>query len=310
LFDGTQSISEKKIYQYESGYPCGIDIVNVLWENDLGGIDSYQFINPVETRDVERVNQQKNQYRYFGGDYTDIQKNVYNQTDRIVDSNLNSTYKMWTKPLTDDENNWISGLLHTKNIFIELVNRRIYPVNLVETSYVIERGKFNVTAPIQSEWSLKVNRDYINAETIIGDKDSVVPTTSTTTTTTTSAPTTTTSTTTTTTTGPTTTTTSTTTTTTTQGGLTYSFFIYGSNNPSDACNGILGGAHTIYSDSFTYPESGQIYYDSAGQLFTPGARGIGDFSYWSSNIYGNGCYYGYFSSGQFTVVGFCSPCYP
>lgn len=305
LFNGSATASEKKIYDYEPGYPCGIDIVNILWENNLGGIDSYQFVNPIETREVERITQEKNIYRYFNADYTDIQKNVYNQREKIIDTNLNANYRMWTKPLTDSENNWIAGLLHSKNVFIELSNRRIYPVNLVETSYTIERGKFNPTAPIQSEWTFKVNKDYITSETILGDKQPVLPpppsttttTTSTTTTTTTSnLPTTTT----------TTTTTSTTTTTTTIGGLTYSFYIYGSNNPSDSCEGLNGSAFLVYSPTWTELVSGEFYYDASGNPFPY----WNIYSYWSANIYANGCLYGYFSSsGQWNQSGRCQFCY-
>jgi len=202
------TVSEVKTYSYDC-LPCEIDMVNILWENDLGGIDSYQFIQPLESRDVERTTIEKSEYDYNSNlDYVDIEGDIYNQRERIINVNLNSTHRMWTKPLTDTENLWLAGLLHSKNVWLELNSGRIYPVSLVETNYTIERTKYNNTQLLQTQWTFKIVGDYIVSEDIIAS-DYVIPTTTTTTTTSTTTTTTTIAGTTTTTTLPMTTTTTT-----------------------------------------------------------------------------------------------------
>jgi hypothetical protein len=109
-------ISEKKWFKYTASPDCGQDIVNIFWENELGGIDTYQFIQPVETRDVERFQIKKNPYQYDpSGTYADREQMVYNQEERVIHNNLNSSWQMWTRVMTTDENRWIAGLVHSRN---------------------------------------------------------------------------------------------------------------------------------------------------------------------------------------------------
>lgn len=189
--------------------PCGVDVMNVIWVNKLGGLDSHQFLAPIESREATRTSYVKGIYNY------DRSSNVLYNSEEVINVSLNSTYKLWSNWLTDDESYWIAEILESKQVYIEMNDeyRSLYPVVLVDTNYTINKRKYNKSEPLQAQFTFKVTGDCISNTFL----DSITTTTtSTTTTTTTIAPTTTTSTTTTTTTGTfSTTTTSTTTTTTT-----------------------------------------------------------------------------------------------
>ena len=177
-------IAGPQYYSYEAGTPCNIELVNVLWENNLGGIDSYQFVNPIETRDVTRTYLRKNSYQFNEtGDYLDIADDIFNQQERIINSVLETKWKMWTKPLTDDENNWLAGLLNSRNVWIEVESGRIYPVSLVETSYTINQNKYQ-NELVQSEWTFKIMDDLLKTENLIAGTQATTTTSTTTTTTT------------------------------------------------------------------------------------------------------------------------------
>jgi len=175
-------ISDAKYFRYVDA-KCNLEIVNVLWENNLGGIDSYQFQSPLEERDVERITIRKNEFYYDSNlNYVDERDDIFNQRTKVVSSNLKSRYKLWTAPLSDLENEWIAGLLDSRNVWIELNDGRLYPVTLAETNYTINIKKYVRNEYIQSQWTFEITEDYINKSDLLA---SDVVTTSTTTTTTT-----------------------------------------------------------------------------------------------------------------------------
>lgn len=158
--------SNVKFYKKEP-VECRLDTMNVVWVNKMGGIDSYQFVNKVETKSAERVVMNRSIYSYDSQlNYTERRDNILNVSDEVIHINNNSTYKLWTKPLTDDEAYWLSGLLESKQIFIELKDeeRSLYPVVLVESNYEIKRQLFNRASPLQVQFSFKVNGDLIPRE--------------------------------------------------------------------------------------------------------------------------------------------------
>jgi hypothetical protein len=260
-------ISEKKFFKYTPDPDCGQDIVNIFWENELGGIDSYQFIQPVETRTVERFQIKKNPWQYdVSGTYDDREQMVYNQEERVIHNNLNTTWQMWTRVMTTEENSWIGGLVHSRNWWVELKNGRVYPCTLVESTYRIENQKYLTNQRIQSQWTFNFVDELIRDGQIYAGTASIPTTTSTTTTTTTVATTTTTSTSTETTTsaGTTTTTTSTSTETTTVATY-YEFTGCGrGTSTSEACTDAVTFNRTFWSDCSTLASGCTIYVDDSG----------------------------------------------
>lgn len=268
--------SQVKWYLYEDPVDCSLELVNVLWENNLGGIDCYQFVQPVEERSVERAIIENYPYGYdANGVFTDITNSVFAQNERIINVNLNSQFTCWTKGLTNEENNWIAGLLSSRNVWVELNDSRIYPVALVETNYKINKKQYDRLNVLQSQWTFRVINEYIDnpdilAGTVVTGVDSTTTTSTTTTTTTSGSGTTTTTTTgsgttTTTTTQPTTTTTSTTTTTTT-----FSEFTGGgrASTAIDACNDASTNDRTFFSNCSSINIGCYIYTTSTGTPLT------------------------------------------
>lgn len=153
-------VSERKYFSYKP-IPCNQELINILWENQLGGIDSYQFTSPLESLEAERSTIERGIYDYRNGSYIDYEDNIYNQQESIINVNVSSNIKCWTKSLSDDENTWLSELLLSKNVWIELNNGFVYPVSIQETSYTINRRRY-IKEPLQSQWTFKIIGDYIN----------------------------------------------------------------------------------------------------------------------------------------------------
>ena len=253
------TVSEVRCFKYQPEPDCGLDIVNILWQNKLGGIDSYQFIQPVETKNVERFQILRNPYQYDSSyNYADISNNIYNDRERVIHNNPSTNWQMWTRVLTQDENNWIAGILQSRGWYIELKNGRVYPVTLAETSYQVRVQDYIRGERLQSQFTFNIVDQYIGDGQIYAGTVSIPTTTTTTTTTTTS-------TTTTTTTEPTTTTTTTSTTTTTTTAPLTEFPGSGrGNSTSEACSDAVANSRTFYSNCSTINVGCTIYTDSAG----------------------------------------------
>lgn len=256
------TVSEVKYFKYEPEPDCGLDIVNILWQNSLGGIDSYQFIQPVQTRNVERFNIVRNPYQYdASGYYADNYNNIYHDRERVIHNNPSSEWKMWTRVMTDAENNWIAGILTAKNWWIELKNGRVYPCQLVESTYTINKQSYQLSERLQSQFTFRVLDEFIEDGQIYAGMVSIPTTTSTTTTTTTIATTTTT-----------TTSTSTSTSTTTETTTVVTYYEFAGcgrgNTTGDACLDAGGFFRTFYSNCSTINVGCQIYTDNTGTKLT------------------------------------------
>jgi len=161
--DGTTTVSNPRTYKIDT-VPCFLELKNIIWINQVGGIDSYQFVNPVETRNVERSNIQKNTYNYDSNlNYTDREDGILNPNIVDINLNLNSTYRMYTRPMSNDELYWLGGILESEQIFIEIEEdgKSLYPVSLVESSYEIQSSRYKKDSLIQPQFTFKITGDAV-----------------------------------------------------------------------------------------------------------------------------------------------------
>lgn len=134
--------SESRTYIYGK-QECNYEYLNLLWVNDLGGVDSYQFINPHETINIkDRFTIKKNIGGIYDGVYTDISNGVYNPSEVIINNTTTGTVSVLSEPLKDAEAYWFVGLFKSKQVFLELPNYLLVPVMLLNTSYQIPRLKY------------------------------------------------------------------------------------------------------------------------------------------------------------------------
>lgn len=182
IFSDTTPVSESRHYIKEDA-PCKVEIMNVCWINRIGGLDSYQFIAPLEIRDATRTTINKNDYKMDSKyNYNDRVNNVMYPSEEVIDSIVDSSYKVWTKPLSNEESYWLGELLESKQIFIQLQDefRTLYPVVITDTSYAINKLAYSRNTPMQTQFTFKVTGSELSFSFLTAE-----PTTSTTTTTTT-----------------------------------------------------------------------------------------------------------------------------
>ncbi len=174
-FKSSATASNTVTYNYNE-LPCNVELINIIWVNRLGGIDCYQFRAPLETRDVERTTIQKDEWDWNDSltEYVDREGGVLNPKEEIIDIKANSSVRMWTDKLTDAESYWLGELLESKQVFMQLTDvneswdetsgiaiASLYPVSIAETSYQINRGRYETTQPVQAQFTFKVVGDVI-----------------------------------------------------------------------------------------------------------------------------------------------------
>lgn len=160
------TISEIKTYKYQPDI-CHLEYVNILFTNSIGGVDSYQFINPQESLSVEKLKISKNNIN-LDSSTPYITNGVYNPIDQTYHSVGKSGIKVWTKELSDDESGWLTELVMSKNIYVELTDGSLVPVQLINTNYDIRKKKYVRSELNQYQFEFSFSEDYIPALSTAG----------------------------------------------------------------------------------------------------------------------------------------------
>ena len=126
-------LSEKRYFKYQDT-PCNLDLVNILFTNSQGGVDSIQLVNPQSSVAVSKLSIKKNNIN-LNADNVYETNGVYNTNDLTYDTTSKASFKVWTKTLSDEQANWLVELVNSKNIYVVLNTGELVPVQLKTTSF-------------------------------------------------------------------------------------------------------------------------------------------------------------------------------
>lgn len=139
---GNELMSEERIYQFES-LPCNLKPVNVYWLNMYGVIDTYQFVNPENSLDVNRTTIKVNPFKTNSfGRSVDYDGDVFNLVDKILAVSPTQTIKLYTRDLSDLEAIWISGILTCKQALVKAAIGLFIPVLTGDTSISLTERRY------------------------------------------------------------------------------------------------------------------------------------------------------------------------
>lgn len=162
-FEGVTA-SEVKYYKYED--VC-VDKCNIFWANRLGGIDSYQFINPTDTLETERFDYKTYPYGYNSNmiwdTYSDGQ---YRPNTVTISTKKSQTINVWSKPLTDDEARWLADIIYSKKSWVETADG-IYPIVIDEKTFKIGRNKYTRDDVVLVNLNFTIDGDFIDINNIV-----------------------------------------------------------------------------------------------------------------------------------------------
>lgn len=164
-------VSENRLYKYKE-LGCRLEPVNMLFANSLGGVDSYQFVNPQETISVTKVTANKNTFKIDGGvyrDYTGSTVPVFNTNEEVINVSTNANYVANSKILTDAETYWLQELFISDSVYVELLNPNdlaLVPVTVKDTSYNIKRQKWNKSDFNNIQVNYTFTGDYIPSKVV------------------------------------------------------------------------------------------------------------------------------------------------
>lgn len=143
LVNGSGAVlSEVKTYTCVN-LPCNYELVNVIWKNKIGGVNSYTFINPKETKSVKRSSFQTNKYK----DYSISANGIINNSEKTYNVSQLSDYTVNSPILNDWEYVYLTDMLSSEQVYIELSDGSFYPIELTTTSAEVKRKKYSTTAP-------------------------------------------------------------------------------------------------------------------------------------------------------------------
>jgi len=107
-------------------------------------IDCYQFINPEINYNVTRTTASLNPYKVNAlGKLTDYTDSTFNVIDEITNITSSETITLNTKDLSDDESTWLSGILSSPQVFIQLKDGYPYiPVQVTDTTINLKKRRY------------------------------------------------------------------------------------------------------------------------------------------------------------------------
>lgn len=167
LYGGSVRVSKTRTYIVDEDYDCAYDKVNILWENYEGGIDTYTFINPRETKNVTRQTMRLN-------GYSESINNVFENLSQVVSSTVESTYRLTTLGLSDEVYRALSNMIGTENAYVELGNGALWGIVLDNTSVEVKRRKYE-TSLLRFDLQFKSipNLDLINRGSVLIEPDAM-----------------------------------------------------------------------------------------------------------------------------------------
>lgn len=137
---GGNEVSQVRTYKYKKR-PCHLIPINIYWINQYGVLESYQFHNPEYSLDVTRHTLKKSPYSIIDNQIVNYEGNVFNTQNEILKVNPSLKVKVYTRDLSDVESKWLSRIVTSKQIYIQ-VSDMIIPVLLIDSSYSMMRRKF------------------------------------------------------------------------------------------------------------------------------------------------------------------------
>jgi hypothetical protein len=155
----TGILSEKQYYKYCEA-ECNINYMNVLFTNSLGGLDSVQMVEPQITNSGEKKSIKRNNLN-IDSTTPYVTSGVFNKQIDIYNVVPSTTVKAFTKQLTDEESDWLVELFNSKEVYIELSNGQLLPVEVMNNNYSIQKRKYNNKDLIQIQVEFKLPEYFV-----------------------------------------------------------------------------------------------------------------------------------------------------
>lgn len=154
-------LTETKNYVYQDT-DCNLEYVNIAFTNSIGGIDSYQFINPQQSLVITKLKVKKDNLN-LDSSTPYLTNGIYNESDKTYHTSSKTNFKVYTKTLSDSESNWLTELVNSKNIWLELTDGNLLPIQLETSSYTIQKKKYTREDVNQYQFEFSLSDNYLPA---------------------------------------------------------------------------------------------------------------------------------------------------
>lgn len=122
---------------------CNTTTVNLIFENQHGGMDTISLLNPTENLNVIRNTIKVNPYSIIDGVYTNQTGGIYNHTDRIISTTSESEYTVVSDYVSNEVAAWMPELVKSKKVLLVLPSGRLLPVKMIDTNLKIQTTKYS-----------------------------------------------------------------------------------------------------------------------------------------------------------------------
>lgn len=175
--ENDNELSVKRRYNYQS-LPCHLTPANIIFINQYGALDTIQLYNPISNLSVTRQTVKNNPYKVSNDEVVDYNGDIFNVIDEIININPKQEIRLSTGILNDNQLKWLSNLLTSEQIILQVFDELYVPVLLNETSYDMINRKYQ-QEPNVKQFSFNLSDGFtpdflfINAPTVLPSIESV-----------------------------------------------------------------------------------------------------------------------------------------
>lgn len=156
IIDSTSATkSEVRTYHYQK-LPCHLFPVNIIWLNKFGVYDTIQLYQPEETFSATKSSIKLNPYKKDDTmDITNYSGNAFNVVEQVINSTSERSVKLNTAVLSNSEQASLSGIVNSKQIYLQVDEDLFVPVVLADSSFNL-RSTNTLTEPNIKQLSFKL----------------------------------------------------------------------------------------------------------------------------------------------------------
>lgn len=156
--DLNNDLSIQRRYYYDN-IPCHLTPLNVIFVNQFGVLDTVQFYNPINSLSVSRQTMKRNPYVNTAGTPSDYNDHIFNVIDEILTTNPKQQTKVSTGILDDRTLTWLSNILISEQIVLQVHQDLYIPILLSDNNYEIIEQKYQ-TEPNVKQFTFTLSEGF------------------------------------------------------------------------------------------------------------------------------------------------------
>lgn len=134
------------------------ETLNVFWLNEIGGIDSMEFVNPTYSNGVEHFTIGRGE---LNQDYTDVNGGLYANDTVTYGKKTSTSITAHTWNMSDNDSDLLASMVVSKQIYVQLPDGNYTPARIMSTTYEAKKQRYTTGSMIQDAFTFNLSKNIL-----------------------------------------------------------------------------------------------------------------------------------------------------